>query len=77
MYLQVTGINTKNNIKQVTFLIIIINRDAAAQACDCKRDREWDRFPLEEIKYFIFLFPRSSNENTLDVEFRHSIRNAC
>ena len=27
-----------------------------AQANDCKRDRLWIRFPLEDIKYFIFSF---------------------
>ena len=28
---------------------------AWAQACDCKRDWLWVRFPLEEMKYFHLL----------------------
>ena len=28
----------------------------AVNKCDCKRDRPWVRFPLEEIKYLILLF---------------------
>ena len=35
---------------------------AGAQGCDCKRDRLWVEFPLEEIKYLIFLFLRSGVE---------------
>ena len=29
------------------------SRGAEAQACDCKKDRLWVLFPLEEIKYLI------------------------
>ena len=29
-------------------------RGAGAQACNCKRDRLWLHFPLEETKYLIF-----------------------
>ena len=34
---------------------------AEAKACDCQHDRLSVRFPLEEIKYLIFSFPRSGN----------------
>ena len=37
------------------------NCDAGAQAWDCKCDRLWVRFPLEEMKYLIFSFPRIGN----------------
>ena len=52
------------------------SRGAEAQACDCKRDTLWLRLPLEEIKYLIFLFPRSGVQVKRGVEFRHSIRSA-
>ena len=34
-----------------------------AQVCDCKRGNLWVRFPLEEMKYSIFLFIRSDIES--------------
>ena len=37
------------------------SRGAGAQACDCKRDRLWVRFALEEMKYLIFSFPRTQH----------------
>ena len=39
--------------------IIEASRGTVAQACDCKRDRLWARFPFEEVKYLIFSFRRS------------------
>ena len=33
-----------------------VSRDAGTQACDCKRDRLWVRFPLDKMKYLIFLY---------------------
>ena len=47
------------------------------QPCDYKRDRLWVRFLLEEMKYFIFSFLRSSVEVKRGVEFHHSTRNAA
>ena len=42
--------------------------------------REWRwlcfRFPLKEINYLMFSFPRSGNEAKPRVEFRHSTHNA-
>ena len=35
--------------------LIQVSCGARAQACDCKRERLWIRFRLEEMKYFIFL----------------------
>ena len=52
---------------------------AGAQACDCKRNRLWVRFPLDEMKHlfkFIFSFLRSGVEAKRGIEFRHSTRNA-
>ena len=36
---------------------------AGAQACVCKHNRLWDLFPLEEMKYLIFLFPLFGSTN--------------
>ena len=36
-----------------------------AQACDCISERLWVRHPLEEMKYLIFSFPRSSQSAAL------------
>ena len=53
-----------------------IGLSRGAQACDCKRDRLWVQFPLEEMKYLTLSFPRSGNELKRDVEFRHLTHNA-
>ena len=52
------------------------SRGTRGQACDCKRDRLWIRFPLEEIKYLMFSFHCSGVEAKCDVDFRHSTRTA-
>ena len=36
------------------------SRGTKAQTCGCKCDRLWLRFPLEEIKYFVFSFRHSA-----------------
>ena len=51
------------------------SRGAEVQAWDCKRDRFWARFPLEKMKYLIFLIPRSGNNVERGVKFCHSARN--
>ena len=56
--------------------MIDLNRGAGTQACNCKGDRLWVRFSLEEIKYFMFIFPRSGVEGNGSVEFRQSTHNA-
>ena len=45
------------------------SRGAGAQAWDCKRDRFWVRFPLEEMKCLIM--PRSGSEAKCSIEFRY------
>ena len=50
--------------------------DAGAQERDCEHYRTWVRFPLEEIKYLIFLFLRSGVEAKNGVVFHHSTRSA-
>ena len=37
-------------------LTYLLRPVARAEACDCKYDRLWDRFPLKEMKYLIFPF---------------------
>ena len=39
----------------------VASRGAEAQACDCIRDRFWIPFPLEEMKYLTYSFPRFDN----------------
>ena len=39
--------------------------------CDCKRDRLWVRLPLQEMRYLIYPFLRSSVKAKRGVEFRH------
>ena len=34
-----------------------------AQVCDCKRDRLWNRFPFERMKYLIFSFRSVTQTN--------------
>ena len=53
------------------------SRGAGVQACDCKRDRLWVRFPLEEMKHLIFSFLPFGVEAKRRVKFRHSTRNGC
>ena len=48
------------------------SRGAGTQTCDCKLDRFWVRFPLEETKYLILSFIRSGVEAKRAVKFRHS-----
>ena len=49
---------------------------AQGQACDCKRNRLWVRFPLEKIKYLMFSFLNSDDETERGVEVRHPIYKA-
>ena len=59
------------------FPFIEASRGGGAQGeWDFKRDRFWVRFPLEEMKYFIFSFLYSGVEAKAGVEFCHSTRNA-
>ena len=44
----------------------------AVEACDCS-DRFWVRFPLEEMKYWIFSFPRPANGAMRGVELRQPV----
>ena len=46
------------NVKTYDYLINTLGagRGAGAQVYDCKRDRLWVWFPLEEMKYLIFPF---------------------
>ena len=48
---------------------------AIAQAWDCKRDRLWVRFPLEEMKHLIFSLSLSGR-GKCGVEFPHLTYNA-
>ena len=61
-------------------IILIIKIEASGsakvKACDFKCDRLWNRFPVEEMEYFIFLFIRSGNETRSGVVFRRSALNA-
>ena len=55
--------------KEEIFLItklLDVSRGAGAQACDCKRDRLWVRFRLEDIKYLIL----GLRHSTMPPEFR-------
>ena len=55
------------------------SRGVGAQACNCKTDWLWVRYPLEEVKYsftFIFSFLRSGAEAKRGVKFCHLTRNA-
>ena len=54
-----------------SLLSLEASRGAGAQAGGL-----WVRFPLENMKYSIFSFPRSGVEIKRGVEFRHSIHNA-
>ena len=36
------------------YLDIVASYGAGSEVCDCKRDRLWVRFPIEEMKYLIF-----------------------
>ena len=51
-----------NLIEYVEFDELETSRGAGQQACDCKYDRLWVRFSLEEMNYLIFSFLRSGME---------------
>ena len=50
--------------------VYLMLRPVVTKACDCKCDRLRVRFPLEEMKYLIFLFLRSSAAVKRGVRFR-------
>ena len=47
------------------------SRGAEGLVCDCKRNRLWVRFPLEENKYLLFSSSCSDGEVACGVEFHH------
>ena len=55
--------------------MITIKKDNLIERVTVKRDRLWVWYPLEDMKFFLFL--RSGIETKHKVEFRHSTRNSA
>ena len=54
----------------LTFLTFLSSHGAGAQPCDCKRDRFWVRYPLEEIQYhFCALVSRQSMALSFTIQY--------
>ena len=56
-------------ILQFFFRPVMSQEHKQHKQCDCKCDRSWVRFTLEEIQYFIFLFLRSDVKAKRGVEY--------